>query len=154
MATNESEFKTDFRNDLADHFKEKVLVWTNNDMYRVGLPDFSASYDGHLWAVEAKFIKNLPARGTSKTLDHEATATQLQFLRDVRKTGNFAAILIGLSNVAVVMLDLKANYTLDEVRAAPRILRAHGAWQVKEFFNIIQYGPLHKSLPLEGVRRE
>jgi hypothetical protein len=143
MAVDESSFKTSFRKSLKEHFGSEVMVWTNNDMFRIGLPDFSATFRGSFFAVEAKFIKELPKRGSSKVLTHEVSEAQLSFLRGIRETGCFSAVLIGLKDVAVVMLDLKSNYTRDEILAAPRIGRDRGQWQVQWFFSSILGEPFN-----------
>jgi hypothetical protein len=140
LATDESSFKASFRKDLQAAYAHS-LVWTNNDMYRVGLPDFSAVYSGNYYGVEAKFIYKLPKRGTSKVLGHEVSEAQLLFLNKVRDSGGYGCVLVGLNDVAALMFELKSNYTLDELLAAPRIARDKGAWQVHGFFEQIRGYP-------------
>jgi hypothetical protein len=136
MATSESEFKSQFRKDLARAYPD-AHVFTNNDMFRAGLPDFSVLWAGTFIGIEAKFIHELPKHNTSKCLKHEVTTSQIEFLRSARRTKNYSAILIGMPDVAVLMMELKHNYLLGEVLAAPRIERSKGAWQVGNFINLV-----------------
>lgn len=137
MATNESEFNTQVRKDLRD-VVPNIHVWNNTDKFRFGLPDTSLVHEGCYYAIEGKFVFRLPKRATSKCLSHEVTATQQEFIRKVRLAGGYACILVGLKDVAAVMLDIKTNYTLDELLKAPRITRARGRWDVQPLLNIIR----------------
>lgn len=137
MATNESEFNTQVRKDLRNAVPE-VHVWNNTDKFRYGLPDTSLVFEGHYYAIEGKFVSRLPKRPTSKCLSHEVTATQQEFIRKVRGAGGYACILIGFKDVAAVMLEIKTNYTLDEVLKAPRITRSKGRWEVQPLLSIIR----------------
>lgn len=134
MAVSESDFKSDFKRDLVKAYPS-ALIWTNSDMFRVGLPDMSALYDRNFYAMELKFIRKLPKRGSSKCLTHEVSTSQLEFLNKTRENGQYAAVIIGLKDVAVRMDVLKENYTLDEVLAASRFVRAGGHWQLEVHFN-------------------
>lgn len=136
MATSEADFKSGFRGDLRRHYTGS-LVWTNTDMFRVGLPDFSVSWNKGFWAVEAKFIKKLPKKPGSKCLNHEVSAMQCDFLKQNRVNGNGSAILIGMPDVAVVMSEIKENYTLEELMAARRVSRKCGAWNVTGFLEMV-----------------
>ena len=136
MATSESMFKSQFRKDLARHYHNAV-VFTNNDMFTYGLPDFSVLWQARYFGVEAKFVDNLPKRGTSKCLKHEVSVPQVEFLKRARETGNHAVVLIGLPDVAVVMQEIKSNYTLDEVLQAMRFERTKGKWLVGGFLELV-----------------
>lgn len=134
MAHDESSFKYSFRKSLAYHFPE-ALLWTNTDMFNVGLPDFSVLHRGTLFAVEAKFIKKLPVRGTSRALNHPASDKQIAYLTKCRNAGGVGILLIGLSDVAVIMPP-SANFTVEELLSSPyRIEKKGAAWDVSGFFD-------------------
>lgn len=135
MATSEGEFKSEFKKDLRAEYPSAVM-WTNTDLIRSGLPDISIlpGRKGY-FAIEAKFIKSLPKRSGSKALKHDVSVPQQNFLNDVIKTGNTAIVLIGMTDVACVMREIKQNYTLDELMKAPRIEKIKGHWQVKGFLD-------------------
>jgi hypothetical protein len=134
VATNESDFKAGFKKDLIAAYPT-ALVWTNSDMFRVGLPDMSALWDSKFFAMELKFVRKLPKRGSSKCLTHEVSAAQLEFLRRTRENRQRSAVIVGMRDVAVFIQNLKENYTLDEILGSPRILRENGAWSVKGFLD-------------------
>lgn len=137
MAVDEAGFKSGFKKNLI-HYYPTALIWTNSDMFRAGLPDTSALWNACFFAMELKFIKTLPKRKGSKCLKHEVTAAQLDFLRRTRETGQYSCVVVGLQDVAVLMLDLKENYTLEEVLAAPRIERVGGEWKLAHFFDRVR----------------
>lgn len=137
MAVDESDFKSGFRKDLQG-VHTRALIWTNNDMFRAGLPDFSVLHDGSFYAIEAKFVSALPKRATSLCLKHEVTLNQIDYINKVRDNGQYGCVLVGLADVAVVMLDIKKNYTLQELLSAPRIERAKGRWVVDKFLDLIR----------------
>lgn len=138
MATSESEFKTQFRKDLSKAYPT-ALVFTNNDMFRAGLPDFSVLYQGSYFAIEGKFVSELPKRMDSKVLKHEVSGPQLSFLNKTRWTGNYAAIVVGMPDVAVLIKSLAFNnLSLRDILDAPRIERVRGVWQVKDFLERVR----------------
>jgi len=140
LATNESDFKSSFRRDLKDYHKEAV-IWTNTDRFVVGLPDFCVSHQGGFYAIEAKFVRELPKRKESKCLKHEVSAKQADFLNNIRGTSNHAAVLIGFPDVAVVMKEIKSNYTLEEVLDPTKcftIQRRKGRWDIDLFLGVVR----------------
>lgn len=137
MAVSEADFKAGFKKDLIKQYPE-ALIWTNTDMFRAGLPDASALWNAHFFAMELKFIRKLPTRQTSKCLTHEVSAGQLDFLRKTRENSQYSCVLIGLQDVAVLMLELKENYILQEILAAPRIERVGKGWDLRNFFNQVR----------------
>lgn len=137
MAVSESDFKAGFKKDLITEYPH-ALVWTNSDMFRAGLPDASATWNGHFFAMEMKFVSKLPKRKESKCLKHEVSGAQLDFLNKIRLTGHYSCVLVGMSDVAALMLDLKSNYTLDELMIAPRIERVKGKWNCDHFFDRVR----------------
>lgn len=146
MATNESDFKREFKKALAKFYGDKATIWTNNDMFRCGLPDFSAVYDSKFFAVEAKFVKAPPVRDTSKVLSHELTPIQAEFLSKVQKTGGHAVVLIGFPDIAVAVPFSKwssvdsipeTNITLQQVkflRSTTGFVKRQTGWAVESFF--------------------
>jgi hypothetical protein len=134
MATNEAEFKSDFRKDLENEYPN-ANIWTNTDLVRGGLPDFCVLDCGLFVAVEAKFIESLPKNKGSKTLKHPVSGQQQEFLRRTQQAGSPAIVLIGSPQTAVVLENIKENYTLEEVLKAKRISRINGKWQVKGFLD-------------------
>jgi len=150
MATSESGFKKEFRDALLGFYKDSAHVWTNNDMFRSGLPDFSALYQSDYFAIEAKYVKELPVRGTSKVLDHELTATQATFLQRTQETGGYGVVLIGFADIAVAVPFWEwsfrdkipeSNITLERVKFVSKNLsfpKRKGHWDVSEFFKRIK----------------
>jgi hypothetical protein len=137
VATDEAGFKADFKKDLVEQFPT-ALIWTNTDMFRAGLPDMSALWSSFFFAMELKFIRKIPKRETSKCLTHEVSGPQLDFLNKTRTNDQYSCVLIGLQDVAVLMLELKSNYTLKEILSAPRIERVGGHWKVDNIFSMIR----------------
>lgn len=84
-------------------------------------------------AVEAKFVAEFPKKKTSLVLSHVVSATQQLFLKKTRDNGQVGIVLIGTPHAAAVMTEIKENYTLGELMAAPRIEKIKGVWQVKGF---------------------
>ena len=136
MATDESQFQSQFRKSLKAHYTDAV-VWTNNDMFRIGLPDFSVAWHGKFFSIEAKFIRELPKRKASQALKHEVSPAQAEFMSKIRASGNCAGVLIGLKDVAVFMPEIKTNYTLEEVLAGHRISRIGSEWGVPGFLELV-----------------
>lgn len=147
MAMNEAGFKREFRKALElTYAGTKVAMWTNNDMFRVGLPDFSAVYDGTFYAIEAKYVKAPPARETSKVLSHELTEGQRSFLSKVDMAGGIGVVLLGFEDVAVAapyalwkdQLLCSGNITLASVRLLKdkelSFPKLKGKWNVDTFF--------------------
>lgn len=87
-------------------------------------------------AVEAKFIAKLPKKKTSLVLSHTVSDAQQAFLNKTRKNGHPGIVLIGTPQAAVVMTEIKTNYTLEECMKAPRIEKVKGVWQVKGFVHV------------------
>lgn len=140
MAQDESSFKLEFRRDLRKAYPD-AFVFTNNDMFRAGIPDFSVLYRGAFYGIEGKFIKDLPKRTQTKCLHHGVTGNQIEFLSNARRTENYGAVLIGMPDVAALMLEIKNNYTLEELLQAPRFAKIRGHWQVTNFFDTIRGAP-------------
>ena len=153
MATNESGFKKEFRDALEKSYGHALTLWTNNDMFRCGLPDFSALYEGKFFAIEAKFVKEAPARDASKVLSHELTATQAAFLNRVETSEGYGVILIGFSDIAVAVPfsqwgaldhDPNTNITLERVKFLSgknlSFPKKNGIWDVSGFFMKILLG--------------
>jgi len=150
MATNESSFKKEFRDALDKCYGTSAHIWTNNDMFRCGLPDFSALYRSKYFAVEAKYVKEPPARETSKVLDHELTAIQATFLSKTQESGGYGIVLIGFSDIAVAVPFWEwafrdripeSNITLERVKLlSGRNLsfpKRKGHWDVSNLFERI-----------------
>ena len=135
MATNEGDFKAEFKKDLNDAYP-RAHIWTSTDLLRAGLPDFYILDGGLFVPVEAKFIKKLPKKKTSFVLSHTVSAAQQQFLRSSQAAGSPAIVLVGSSNAAVVFEEIKENYTVEEVLAARRVEKRNGVWQVKGFLDV------------------
>lgn len=134
MATNEAEFKTEFKKDLEAAYPD-ANVWTSTDLIRSGLPDFYIADAGLFVAVEAKFISKLPKRKTSNVLTHVVSGAQQKFLNDTKRNKFPGIVLIGSKDAALVFEDIKENYTLDECLNARRIKKINGVWQVKGFLD-------------------
>lgn len=150
MAVNESGFKKEFKESLEREYGNSIALWTNNDMFRCGLPDFCVHYDGSLFAIEAKFVKEPPARPTSKVLNHELTLGQADFLKRIEATGGHGVVLIGFSDIAVAVPYWQwtdnhevpyTNITLERVRVlSGRNLsfpKKNGKWSVSGFLTRI-----------------
>lgn len=134
MATNEGDFKTEFKKDLKNEYPH-IVLWTNTDLIRSGLPDISvARPGGNFCAIEVKFVKSLPKKKTSKVLTHEVSIAQMNFLKSIQGTDNEACVLIGMKDVAVCMDDIQENYTLEELLSGRRYEKINGHWQLKGFF--------------------
>lgn len=137
MATDEASFKQEFRKSLEYHCPN-AYGWANTDKMRCGLPDRSYSYRGHLYGIEVKFVKELPKRQDSAVLKHKVSAAQKEHLEKLRKTGNYGSVLIGFSDVAVLMQEIKIDYTLQEVLDARRIYKAGKFYDVANFFDLME----------------
>jgi hypothetical protein len=151
MATSESDFKREFREALNHAYGSSAVIWTNNDMFRAGLPDFSAHYNSRFYAIEAKYVKEPPVRATSKVLGHELSAIQAEFLQNIQRTGGCGVVLIGFSDIAVAVPFSEwavthgipdTNITLERVRLLGRrplgFPKVKGKWNVTGFFDLVQ----------------
>lgn len=132
MATNEGDFKLEFKIDLKKYLPNAV-IWSNSDKYTSGLPDFCIVHDKHFVAIEAKFIKELPKRATSKVLSHEVSAAQKLFLEKVLENKQAAFVVIGSPQAAVVFSKIQSNYSKEECLTTARILKNNGKWDVEGF---------------------
>lgn len=133
MASNEAGFKAEFRESLLRHYGDGVHLWSPSDKFRSGIADMCISFNGKFLGVEYKFIKTVPKKPETTVLTHEVSKSQILFLDGLVRTKNHGIIVIGMPDVAVVMSEFKTNYTLQEVKAAPRILKVSGQWDVKNF---------------------
>ena len=151
MAHDESSFKAEFRDALEKQYGKEAVIWTNNDMFRAGLPDFSAHRMGKLYVMEAKFIRTLPARKTSKVLKHELSGIQADFLQGISRTDGAAMVLVGLEDTAIACgMDAwprelsnglpvpTPNLTYGELLEFKEnghvFYKGHRGWQVQGFF--------------------
>lgn len=130
MATNEANFKSEFKKDVEIEYPG-AHIWTSTDLLRSGLPDFYILWSGLFVAVEAKFITKLPKKKSSLVLSHVVSPTQQSFLRGTKQNKQKGIVLIGSPQAAIVMEEIKENYTLEECLNAPRIRKENGVWQVK-----------------------
>ena len=135
MAKDEADFKTEFRKDLQNEYPESN-IWTNTDLFRGGLPDFCLLDRGLFVAVEAKFVKSLPKKASAKTLSHPVSPQQQEFLRKTQQAGSPGIVIIGSPQTAIILEEIKENYTLEEVLKARRINKENGVWQVKGFLDV------------------
>lgn len=139
---NEASAKKTFR-DALHNWSSDLMTWTNTDAFRHGLPDFFIAYSGITMAVEAKFVTDIPKRGTSLVLNHEVSQSQIQFMKNFQKSGNKGVILIGLEDVFVYTTDFKKNYTKDELLVMPRIQKheTQSDWDLTGFiFDFLKKG--------------
>ena len=149
MATNESEFKTEFRDALEKHYGHKAEVWTSNDMFRAGIPDFNATWNSKYFSIEAKFVKKLPARDLSFVLKHELSAGQYSHLKRMYETGCYGTVLIGLTDIAVaipiqslvpcknnteIVTNVQLHYLKKFKEDGFGFIKHNGRWQVAGFF--------------------
>lgn len=140
LATSESDFKIGFKKNLRERYPGSV-IWTNSDKFRSGLPDFSVSFDGHFYAVEAKFIKDTPKMKDSQCLKHCVSKSQSEFLLNIRASKNSSGILIGMPDVCVLMKEIKENYTLSELldsNCGYIMNRGKGLWHVDLFLETMR----------------
>lgn len=119
---DESQAKKTFR-DALSRARPDSMSWTNTDAFKHGLPDFFIACSGKTIAVEAKFIKELPKKGSSKALAHELSLSQIQFLTRFQDTGNKSVVLIGLRDVFAYTTKFQNNYTKDEILLMPRVVK-------------------------------
>lgn len=138
MATSESDFNSQIRKDLKFYYPN-ANIWNNSDKFRSGLPDTSVLQGGHFHALEGKFVRELPKRETSKCLTHEVTASQIEFINKTRVAGGYGVIVVGMADIAVWMKEIKPNYTLAELLAAPRINRIGRSWDLSTFLQAIRF---------------
>lgn len=139
---DEAAAKRAFRNAVETYSDlGTAFTWTVTDAFRSGLPDFFVAYAGRVIAVEAKFVRKLPAKASSQVLSHEVSQSQLQFMQHFNKSGNCSVVLIGLEDVFVYTRKVQENYSLQELLAMPRIEQdpVHG-WDLDQFWRENLYG--------------
>ena len=149
MATNESEFKTEFRRDLEREYGHSAQVWTSNDMFRAGIPDFNATWKSRYLSIEAKFVSKLPVRDLSLVLKHELSPLQYTHLKRIHDTGCHGVVLVGLPDIAVAIpiqsllpinpqLEIVTNIQLHFLKKLKEdgfgFVKVRGRWQVQGFF--------------------
>lgn len=149
MAINEAEFKTEFRKDLEKCYGADAEVWTSNDMFRSGIPDFNATWRSKYFSIEAKFVTKLPIRDLSLVLKHEISPLQYKHLKRMRDTGCVGVVLVGLPDIAVAIpiqslvptkkdTDIVTNIQLHYLRKLREdgfgFVRSKGHWNVAGFF--------------------
>lgn len=156
MAKNESEFKTEFRKALEKHYGSSAEVWTSNDMFRAGIPDFNATWSGQYFSIEAKFVSKLPVRDLSWVLKHELSSLQYRHLKRIRDTGCHGVVLVGLTDIAVAIpiqslipekdSEIVTNiqlYYLKKLRDDGfGFAKSKGHWNVSGFFEKLSGGTL------------
>lgn len=141
MPTSESQFKAEFRSDLSAH----GFVWTNNDAFRHGLPDFCGIIDRLFVACEAKFVKELPKRKTSLLLKHEVTGAQAEFLQNIHDQGQHAFVAVGFLDTSLIIpwkhwgkLGSGGNITLEDamhMRHYYECPKVKGHWNIEKFLS-------------------
>ncbi len=149
MATNESEFKTEFRKALLQTYGALAEIWTSNDMFRAGLPDFNATWKGRYFSIEAKFVKKPPAKDVSLVLKHELSALQYQHLKRMHETGSVGVVLVGFPDIAVaipiqsiipenpgagIVTNIQLHYLKKLNESGFGFVKLRGKWQVDGFF--------------------
>lgn len=149
MATNESDFKVEFRKALQKHYGHTTEVWTSNDMFRSGLPDFHATWNAKYFGIEAKYVTKLPARDLSLVLKHEISAGQYNHLKRIHETGCHGVILVGLPDIAVaipiqslvstktdsaIVTNIQLHYLKKFKEDGFGFVKVRGEWQVGGFF--------------------
>jgi penicillin-binding protein-related factor A (putative recombinase) len=149
MVHNESQFKVEFRKALELSYGEKVKVWPTNDMFRAGVPDFNATYDGKYYSIEAKFAKALPSRMSSQVLEHSVSLLQVSHLQAMNNTGSFGFVLVGCPDVAVFapierLITSASGYNItkealiDLDKKGLSFVRGRKGWRVDQFFEIVR----------------
>jgi hypothetical protein len=103
MANNEATFKVEWKRDILKVYESRVVGWSHWDSASVGLPDQAYHFNGKFYPCEAKFVKVVPARDTSKLLGHELTETQASFLKKIERTGGHSLVVVGMPDVAAVI---------------------------------------------------
>ena len=149
MATNESEFKLEFRKSLEQEYGALAQVWTSNDMFRAGIPDFNATWNSKYFSIEAKFVRKLPVRDLSLVLKHELSPLQYNHLKRINDTGCHGVVLVGLPDIAIAIpiqsllpvktgSDIVTNIQLHFLKKLKEdglgFVRSGGRWQVRGFF--------------------
>lgn len=74
------------------------------DKFTVGISDFLIWRNGKTLAIESKFVKKMPTRGTSKILSHIFKGEQKTFLEDMELSGNTAYGVIGIHTELLVFI--------------------------------------------------
>lgn len=100
---DEAQFKQDFRLSLEKSYGDDTFIWPLSDRYNVGYPDTEAVWEKNFFAIEAKYVSQVPKRDSSKLLSHELTAKQSEHLFKVYRSGNKAIILVGMKDIAVAV---------------------------------------------------
>lgn len=162
MPHNESEFKAEFREDLQKAYAGDVKVWTVNDMFRSGLPDFNAVWEprsrhttyGVFVPIEAKFVKKLPARGSSLLPGVDLTGVQAKFLISMQYLSIPSLVLLGFENIAIACpfqlwprvesagaqvpaSNVTLNFVMELKEKGFSFEKHRDGWQVKRFFQIV-----------------
>lgn len=130
MATDEASFKLEFKKDVREYLSGNCLVWSSSDRFTSGLPDFFILDRGHFVAVEAKFVKELPKRKSSKVLSHEVSPAQKLFLERVQANGQTGLIALGTPQALIVFERIELNYTLEDCLSAKKFLKIGGKWDL------------------------
>jgi len=117
---SEGVFKQKFRTGIEKAYGNAVHAWSISDKFLAGSPDLCFSWDSKFFGVEAKYASKLPVRESSKLLKHKVSTRQRRFLTRLIETGNRGIVLIGLSDLAVIVyphqFDADGNISLKEAR--------------------------------------
>jgi hypothetical protein len=144
MPSPESKFKSEFRKDLEECYP-LAKIWTSNDMFRSGVPDLNATWNRNYYSIEAKFVKKVPTRDTSKVLKQEISPLQYDHLKGIEDTGCIGVVLVGLADIAVavpVRFLIEQKFTNNFPLGFLKWVRdkgfgfskIKGHWQVQDFF--------------------
>lgn len=149
MAANESEFKSEFRRDLERTYGASAEVWTSNDMFRAGIPDFNATWKARYFSIEAKYVTKLPAKDLSLVLKHRLSPLQYNHLKRMHDTGCHGVVLIGLPDIAVaipiqslapakndgsIVTNIQLHYLKKFKEDGFGFVKVRGRWVVDGFF--------------------
>lgn len=149
MAINESEFKSEFRKALEKTYGSLAEIWTSNDMFRAGIPDFNATWSGQYFSIEAKFVSRLPARDLSMVLKHKISPLQYRHLKRMKETGCHGIVLVGLPDIAVaipiqslismksdteIVTNVQLHYLKKLKEDGLGFVKTRGQWNVSGFF--------------------
>jgi penicillin-binding protein-related factor A (putative recombinase) len=103
--------ENDFNADLSKAFKRmspELKSVKTSDRMSLGISDFMLYKNGKSAALEVKFVKELPAKDTSKILKHKFEGAQITYLEDIALTGNGAFGLVGiLPERRMYLIDMK-----------------------------------------------
>lgn len=103
MANNETSFKKEFRDTTKAVYGTRVHMWNTTDLFVSGIPDTMVTFDGISIGWEAKFIKGLPQRDTSKLLTHVVSGTQMTFLENNVLAGGVGLVVVGSPDDALFL---------------------------------------------------